>query len=134
MPKRLQEVTITCPSGHRLGRVNVRFTSAGPRPALEAQASTTAGPDGLTFDTGRGKLVGVCPFCPARDNAWTVPARSLAGVLAAMLAYGPQPLTVPITGLRLTLHRLIPDGDPDSVHRRKWFGQMLTNLDDTHST
>jgi len=134
MPKRLQEATITCPNGHRLGRINVRFTSSGPRPVLAARPATAAGLDGLALDADRAKLIGVCPFCPAQANTWTVPARSLAGVLAAMLAYGPQPLTVPITGLRLTLRRLIPEGDPDALDRRRWYGEILANLGDTHNT
>ncbi len=138
MPRARQWLTITCPQGHRLGRVRVNFGSRGgsrPDRGASMTAHASAGSDdGLRFDPERGKLIGSCRFCPPRDNAWTIPAKHPAGVLAAMLAYGPPSLTARITELRATVPGLIPEGDALAVDRRRWFGQMIANLGDTHRT
>lgn len=133
MPSAEHEVVITCPRGHRLGRVRVNLRGR-PEPTMEASPSETAGPDGLRLDPARAKLIGQCPFCPVRSNTWIVPARALAGVLAAMLTYGPSSLALRITELRAALPGVIPSGDEQSRDRRRWFGRMMANLSDTHST
>jgi hypothetical protein len=129
MPRPVYELLITCPQGHRLGKARVDLRGRR-RIEMEVASSTTAGTDGLRLDRERGKLIGQCPHCPAEANAWTVPARGLAGLFAAVLAYGSATASASITGLRDALHAVIPAGDPEVNHRRRWFDQINGSVPD----
>jgi hypothetical protein len=122
---------MTCPNGHRLGLVSLDLRGQ-PRMSLSVKSSQTGA---LSLDPERGKILGSCSFCPSGSSSWVVPARGLAGLLAALLAYGgARSYTAPITGLRLTLAKVIPAGDPAARDRRHWFDQVIAAMGDTQRT